>query len=109
MLQALSADQARQIADLAKAARAARDDILGNVPEQNLGEPRPARGEHNPARALGFDPLPLDHPARVELRENVYALMPAERTELFVLMRVGQGDFAIGDGWRHAPGLGADL
>ena len=45
MLQELSADQARQIADLAKAARAARDAILHNVPEQVLGVPRPARGE----------------------------------------------------------------
>jgi hypothetical protein len=31
MLQELSADQARQIADLAKVARAARDVILDNV------------------------------------------------------------------------------
>ena len=63
MLQELSADQARQIADLAKTARAARDVILDNVPEEDLGVPQPARGEHNPAGALGFDPLPLDDPA----------------------------------------------
>ena len=111
MLQALSADQARQIADLAKAARAARDAILDNAPEQDLGVPRPARGEHNPAGALGFDPLPLDDPALIELRAAICALMPAARTELFVLMRMGQGDFAICDwdrGLAEAALLGED-
>ena len=111
MLQALSADQARQIAELAKAARAARDAILENVPEQDLGVPRPARGEHNPAGTLGFDPLPLDDPALLELRATICALMPAARTELFVLMRMGQGDFAICDwdrGLAEAALLGED-
>ena len=97
MLQELSADQARQIADLAKAARAARDVILDNVPEEDLGAPRPARGEHNPAGALGFDPLPLEAPALIELRAAICALMPGARAELFVLMRMGQGDLAILD------------
>ena len=97
MLQELSADQARQIADLARVARAARDVILDNVPEEDLGVPRPARGEHNPAGALGFDPLPLDDPALIELRAAVCALMPGARAELFVLMRMGQGDLAILD------------
>lgn len=108
MLQELSADQARQIATLAKAARAARDVILDNVPDEDLGIPRPARGEHNPAGALGFDPLPLDDPALIELRATVSALMPAARTELFVLMRMGQGDFAICD-WERGLGEAALL
>jgi hypothetical protein len=111
MLQELSADQARQIADLAKAARAARDVILDNVPEEDLGVPPPARGEHNPAGTLGFDPLPLDDPALIELRATVCALMPAARTELFVLMRMGQGDLAICDwdrGLSEAALLGED-
>jgi hypothetical protein len=97
MLQELSADQARQIADLAKVVRAARDVVLDNVPEEDLGVPRPARGEHNPAGALGFDPLPLDDPALIDLRAAVCALMPGARAELFVLMRMGQGDLAILD------------
>ena len=97
MLQELSADQAQQIADLAKTARAARDVILDNVPEEDLGVPKSARGEHNPAGTLGFDPLPLDDPALIELRAAVCALVPAARAELFVLMRMGQGDFAICD------------
>jgi hypothetical protein len=111
MLQELSAEQAHQIAALAKAARAARDVILDNVPEEDLGVPRPARGEHNPGGALGFEPLPLDDPALVELRATVSALMPAARSELFVLMRMGQGDLAILDwdrGLSEAALLGED-
>ena len=111
MLQELSADQARLIADLAKTARTARDVILDNVPEEDLGVPRSARGEHNPAGTLGFDPLPLDDPALIELRATVCALVPAARAELFVLMRMGQGDFAIGDwdrGLSEAALLGDD-
>ena len=111
MLQELSADQARQIAGLAKAARAARDVILDNVPEEDLGVPQPARGEHNPAGALGFDPLPLDDLALIELRAAVCALLPAARSELFVLMRMGHGDLAILDwdrGLSEAALLGED-
>ena len=111
MLQDLSADQARQIADLAKTARAAHDVILDNVPEEDLGVPRSARGEHNPAGTFGFDPLPLDDPALIELRAAVCALVPAARAELFVLMRMGQGDFAICDwdrGLSEAALLGDD-
>ena len=111
MLQELSADQARQIADLAKTARAARDVILDNVPEEDLGVPKSARGEHNPAGTLGFDPLLLDDPALIELRAAVCALVPAARAELFVLMRMGQGDFAICDwdrGLSEAALLGDD-
>jgi hypothetical protein len=111
MLRELSAEQARQIADLAKAARAARDVILDNVPEEDLGVPRAGRGEHNPAGALGFEPLPLDDPALIELRAAVCALMPTARAELFVLMRMGQGDFAICDwdrGLAEAALLGED-
>jgi hypothetical protein len=111
MLQELSPDQARQIADLAKLARAARDVVLDNVPEEELGVPPPGRGEHNPAGTLGFESLPLDDPALIELRAAVRALGPAARTELFVLMRMGQGDFAICDwdrGLSEAALLGED-
>ena len=111
MLQELSADQARQIADLAKTARAARDVVLDNVPEEDLGVPPAARGEHNPAGTLGFDSLPLDDPALIELRATVCALLPAARAELFVLMRMGQGDLAILDwdrGLSEAALLGED-
>jgi len=48
MLQELSADQARQIADLAKTARTARDVILDNVPE--LWDPGLRRWEFSKCR-----------------------------------------------------------
>lgn len=111
MLRELTVEQARQIAALAKTARAALDVILDNVPEEDLGVPPPARGEHNPAGTLGFDPLPLDDPDLIELRATVSALVPAARSELFVLMRMGQGDLAICDwdrGLSEAALLGED-
>lgn len=101
MLKQLTADQAHQIAALAKAARQARDAMLDNVPEEDLGGPPVARGEHNPTANLGFDPLPADDPSRVALRQAVSALSPEARSELYVLMRMGQGDFAILD-WDRA-------
>lgn len=101
MLRQLTADQAHRIAALAKTAREARDAILDNVPDEDLGEPPVARGEHNPTAAFGLDPLPPDDPAIVALRQALIALGPAPRSELFVLMRMGQGDFAICD-WDRA-------
>ena len=111
MLRELTVEQARQIAALAKTARAARDVMLNNVPEEDLGEPQSARGEHNPAGTLGFDALPSDGPAIVEFRQAVSAFAPAARSELFVLMRMGQGDIAICDwdrGLSEAALLGED-
>jgi hypothetical protein len=97
MLRQLTTEQARRIAALAKTARNARDAILDNVPEEDLGEPPAARGEHNPTAGFGLDPLPSDDPAITALQQALNALGPAPRSELFVLMRMGQGDFAAGD------------
>ena len=97
MLQQLTAEQARRVAALAKAVRKARDALLDNVPDEDLGEPPAARGEHNPTAAFALDPLPLDDPSLAALRQAVGALAPGARSELFVLMRMGQGDFAITD------------
>jgi hypothetical protein len=95
MLKELNADQARFVALLAKAARAQRDSLLGNVPENELAkELNPARGEHNPAGTLGFDPLPASAPQTVALRKAVATLSPMARSELYTLIRVGQGDLA---------------
>jgi hypothetical protein len=95
MLKALSPERARFIALLANAARMQRDERLGNVAERDLTEVKPARGEHNPTAALGFAPLPEEAPQVKALRDAVAALMPAERAELYALMRVGQGDLAV--------------
>lgn len=99
MLRQLSTEQARRIAALAKTARDVRDAMLDNVPEEDLGEPSAARGEHNPT--AGLDPLSAADPAVTALRQALVALGPAARSELFVLMRMGQGDFAICD-WDRA-------
>ena len=97
MLRQLTENQARQIAALAKAVRKARDALLDNVPDEDLAEPPAARGEHNPTAAFAFDPLPPDDPSLAALQRALGALEPGARSELFVLMRMGQGDFGIND------------
>lgn len=94
MLAALNADQARFVALLAKAARAQRDDLLGNVAENDLAPLKAARGEHNPTAQLGFDPLRPGAPQTEALREAVATLSTQARSELYTLMRIGQGDLA---------------
>jgi hypothetical protein len=100
MLTKLMVEQAREIAELAKVARKARDKFLGNVPEKAIGEPPPARGEHNPTAALGYDPLPRDALPLRDLCNVVNSLEPAARAELFALMQIGQSDLALGD-WQR--------
>jgi hypothetical protein len=90
-------DQARRIADLANVARKARDAFLGNVPEKAIGEPPPARGEHNPTAVLGYNPLPPEAPPLRDLCNAIGSLEPAARAELFAVMRIGQSDLAAGD------------
>lgn len=94
MLTALNLDQARFIALLAKAARAQRDDLLGNTVEDELAPLKAARGEHNPTAQLGFDPLRPGAPQTEALREAIGALSAQARFELYTLMRIGQGDLA---------------
>jgi hypothetical protein len=95
MLKDLTVDQARFVALLAKTARAQRDTLLGNAAEDDLAkEMNPARGEHNPTAALGFDPLPPSASQTVALREAIATLSPMARSELYTLVRIGQGDLA---------------
>jgi hypothetical protein len=94
MLKELNVDQARFVALLAKTARAQRDDLLGNVPEDDLADLKAARGEHNPTAALGFDPLRANAPQTTALRDAVASLSPMARAELYTLMRIGQRDLA---------------
>jgi hypothetical protein len=97
MLQQLAEEQARQIASLAKTVRETRDALLDNVHDEDLKEPPAARGEHNPTATFALDPLPPDDPAVAALHQALSALQPGARSELFVLMRMGQGDFGITD------------
>jgi hypothetical protein len=94
MLKGLNRDQAEFVALLAKAARMQRDASIVEVREADLAEPKPARGEHNPTADLGFVALPEDASQLTMLREAVDSLTPAGRSELYALMRVGQGDLA---------------
>ena len=97
MLRALNKDQAHFIALLAKVAREQRDKLLGGVPEEELGETKPSRGEHNPTALLGLEPLLPDDEQLTALREAIGSLTPDGRAELHVLMRIGQGDLAARD------------
>jgi hypothetical protein len=90
----LNPDQAHFVAILAKAARMQRDEFLGNVREDDLVDLKPARGEHNPTAALGFEPVPADASQITALRDAIAGLSSDGRSELYTLMRVGQGELA---------------
>ena len=94
MLQHITAKQVKEIADLARKARAARDRILSEVPGADLGQPKPMRGDHNPTSALGFRPLSPQHPARAALEQAVSALPAEAAAELRALMWIGRQDYA---------------
>jgi hypothetical protein len=95
MLKDLNRDQAEFVAVLAKAVRTQRDSSITEVREADLAEPKPARGEHNPTAQLGFVALPKDGQQLTMLRQAVDSLTPAGRSELYALMRLGQGDLAV--------------
>lgn len=109
MLKKLSPKQVHLIAQLAKVAREARDALLHGIPEKTVSEPHPAKGEHDRIGTGGFDVLPANDPAVVALRREISGLQPDARSELFALMRIGQGDLAAGDwqrGLSEATALG---
>jgi hypothetical protein len=101
MLETIGVAEVKRVAELAQAARQARDQILDKVRDEDLGEPKPGRGEHNPAKGLGLDPLPPDHPARAALRDTIMSLPWAARSELAALVSIGQGNYAARD-WEKA-------
>jgi hypothetical protein len=109
MLEAITIEQAKHIADLAKEARSARDHALSELPERDLGEPKLGRGEHNPAAGIGFDPLPAGHPTRVALRNAIIALSDEARSELLALAWVGRGEYGVKDWQRAVPAATAIL
>lgn len=111
MLNELNRDQAQFVATLAKAARLQRDLSIAGVPEADLAETKPARGEHNPTADLGLSALPEEASQLTMLREAVDGLTPAGRSELYTLMRVGQGQLAAkkwSRGLAEAQMLGED-
>lgn len=101
MLKNCTYDDAERIAGLAKAARQQRDRILTEVAEAKFGEPKPARGQHDPTSTIGLDPLPLDHPARRALERAIASLPDEARWELQALVWIGCGDYGAGQ-WNKA-------
>jgi hypothetical protein len=94
MLKDLNADQVRFIALLANTARTQRDALLGNVAEDDLDGLQPERGNHNPTAELGLEPLPPEASQTTALRDAIGSLSEPARRELYVLMRIGQGQLA---------------
>jgi len=94
MIKELNTDQVHFVAILAKAARIQRDELLRPVGEKDLGNVVPARGEHNPTAMLGLEPLRADAAQTVALQEAIASLSPGARSELYALMRIGQGHLA---------------
>ena len=101
MLQEPVVIKARHIAVLAARARAVRDRLLEKVPDAVLGEPMPARGEHNPSAIVALNGVLEHEPAFVTLREAIMALPRTVRDRLAVVQRVGRGEVAILD-WDDA-------
>lgn len=101
MLHELEALEARHIADLALDARKVRDRLLEKVPDAQLGEPVPARGEHNLSGSIALNGFLAAEPEFVALREAVTALPRDIREKLWVVVQVGRGDVAI-LGWDEA-------
>ncbi len=101
MLHELDVLEARQIADLAAEARRVRDRLLEKVPDEELGEPVPARGEHNPASTLALNGVLATEAEFVTLREAISALPRDIREILWVVAQVGRGDVAV-LGWNEA-------
>ena len=108
MLEKLTSRQMRRIAQLARVARDARDAVLQGLSNETVSEPHPAKGEHDRMGEGGFDVLPADDRAVTALRGAISGLRPDARSELFALMRIGQGELAAGD-WQRGLSEAATL
>ena len=101
MLHELEVLEVRHIADLALDARKVRDRLLEKVADADLGEPQPARGEHNPAGTVVLNGVFASEPEFAALREAITALPRDIREKLWVVAQIGRGDIAILD-WDDA-------
>jgi hypothetical protein len=108
MLHELEALEAGHIADLALDARKVRDRLLEKVADADLGEPPPARGEHNPSGSVVLNGVLAAEPEFVALREAIAALPRDIREKLWVVTQIGRGDLAI-LGWDEAIGAASAL
>ena len=93
-LKALNPDQARFVALLAKEARVERDEFIGRVPDKDLAGRKTRRSELDATVAAAAE-VPLSETSQlVALREAITTLSPEGRSELYALMRIGQGNLA---------------
>ncbi len=93
-LKALNLDQARFVALLAKEARVERDEFIGRVPDKDLAGRKSRRSELDATVAAAAE-VPLSQTSQlVALREAITTLSPEGRSELYALMRIGQGNLA---------------
>jgi hypothetical protein len=101
MLNDNEAAEIRRIAQLAAAARDARDRALRNAAQLDLDEPAPARGEPHAAAQAGFEAVSPDEPAHRALYDAIMDLPAEMRWKLWAVMRTGSGDFARNN-WERA-------
>ena len=97
MLHELDVLEVRSIAGLASDARKVRDRVLEKIAEADLGEPVPARGQHDPGAGVELNGVLAKEPEFIALREAIVALPRDIREEAWVITRVGRGDLAILD------------
>ena len=98
----------RRIAELALAAREARNRAFLNAARLELDEPEPPRGQARPANKLGLAALPDDEPAVRALRDAIDGAPDDIRRKLWAVMRIGSGDYSA-DEWDRALAAAAVL
>jgi hypothetical protein len=96
-LKELTVGEAKQIASVARSVRDVQVANIGSVPERDFVEPGPGHGERDLGKAPNLADLPVDAPERTRLSDAVEDLPIDARRELFVLVRIGKGDCAVGD------------
>ena len=97
LLHELDVLETRRIAGLALDARQVRDRLLEKVPDADLGEPEPARGEHNAASTIALNSVLASKPEFIALRQAIVELPRDIREKLWVVMQIGRGDAAVVD------------
>lgn len=97
MLHELDVLEVQNIADLALAARKVRDHMLEKIADVDLGEPVPARGEHNPGHDVALNGVLAGQAEFIALREALIALPREIREKTWVISQIGRGDRAILD------------
>jgi Protein of unknown function (DUF3775) len=103
MLNHLTIDQIKQIADMSNECRALRDTILNKTYQTDVDEVPLPRGERNPS---SFDSLEVveavdDSGKYQQLRSMIANLTDDARIELRTVMWIGRGDFSAGE-WNKA-------